>query len=361
MTTDTVGGVWTFTKELTTELLRRGHSVALVTVGPEPSPEQLAFTAACQRKFTGGFTFAMLPAPLEWMPENAAAYDAAQPHLLDLCRMIKPDVLLLSQFCFGALPVSQPKIITAHSDVLSWAEAVGKAPLVQDAWLSAYRTLVQRGLKSADAVIAPTQSMLKDLNRGFTICCRTAVIPNGRSVPATGTRPDRSMQAITAGRLWDEAKNTRLLTEIKSPFPLYIAGDSGSNELHHIGELRFLGKLTEQEMLHHLRASAICICTSLYEPFGLAPLEAALCGCAVLANNIPSLREVWADGALYFHDAGSLSTLLHTLNDDPGQLEAAQMRSRERAAQYTSARMADGYLQLASHLAALHRRAAHAA
>ncbi len=40
MTTDTVGGVWTFTSELTEQLLQRGHEVYLVSFGREPSPEQ---------------------------------------------------------------------------------------------------------------------------------------------------------------------------------------------------------------------------------------------------------------------------------------------------------------------------------
>jgi len=37
-----------------------------------------------------------------------------------------------------------------------------------------------------------------------------------------------------------------------------------------------------------------------YEPFGLAPLEAALSRCAIVANDIPSLREVWGSAAMYF-------------------------------------------------------------
>ena len=46
-----------------------------------------------------------------------------------------------------------------------------------------------------------------------------------------------------------------------------------------------------RELLAH---AAIYIATSKYEPFGLAPLEAALSGCALVANDIPSLAEVLA-------------------------------------------------------------------
>ena len=54
-----------------------------------------------------------------------------------------------------------------------------------------------------------------------------------------------------------------------------------------------LGPLAEEDLLALFQESAIYLCTSRYEPFGLAPLEAALCGCAVVANDIESLREVW--------------------------------------------------------------------
>ena len=64
--------------------------------------------------------------------------------------------------------------------------------------------------------------------------------------------------------------------------------------------------------------AAIYIATSKYEPFGLAPLEAALSRCAIVANDIPSLREVWEDAALYFRkdDARSLREALVRLHGD---------------------------------------------
>ncbi len=89
--------------------------------------------------------------------------------------------------------------------------------------------------------------------------------------------------------------------------------------------------------------SKIYLCTSIYEPFGLAPLEAALCGCAVVANDIPSLREVWSDGALFFNCPESLADVMHTLQD-PDELRQARARSSRRAQWFTAARMTEAYL-----------------
>ena len=94
------------------------------------------------------------------------------------------------------------------------------------------------------------------------------------------------------------------------------------------------------------RGSAIYLCTSRYEPFGLAPVEAALCGCAVLANDLPSLREVWGDAAMYFSGADSLSEWLWRLSDHAGLLREMQHRAMDRAREFTAERMAEGYLQL---------------
>jgi glycogen synthase len=107
-----------------------------------------------------------------------------------------------------------------------------------------------------------------------------------------------------------------------------------------------LGTLGSEELLALFRESAIYICTSRYEPFGLAPLEAALCGCAVLAYDILSLREVWGSAALYFDSGHSLSRLLHDLSNNAASLTAAQERSLARARTFTAERMASGYYQL---------------
>ena len=46
ITADTVGGVWTYTRELACGLLHRGHRVTLVSFGRIPSPAQYFVDAA---------------------------------------------------------------------------------------------------------------------------------------------------------------------------------------------------------------------------------------------------------------------------------------------------------------------------
>lgn len=363
MTTDTVGGVWTFTEELATTLLRQGCAVCIVIVGDSASPAQQSWCDRMQSRWQNRFRYEHVDAPLEWMENNDQAYDKAAPRLLCLIEEFNADLFHSNQFCFGALPVAVPKTITAHSDVFSWAKACRGGALESSNWLTRYSSLVTRGIREANAVAAPTEWMATALANTFRSRQTPTVIPNGRTLPPPVDAGSRTLQAVTAGRLWDEAKNISLLAEVQSPMPILVAGEKrrGSAALKcPLGNAIGLGVLASEALVALFRKSAIYICTSRYEPFGLAPLEAALCGCAVLAYDIPSLREVWGSAALYFDSSHSLTVLLHELNEDPARLDAAQERSIARARTFTAKRMASGYFRLFEEVLGPHREIVYA-
>jgi glycogen synthase len=358
ITTDTVGGVWTYTKELTRGLLARGTAVALVTVGRAPSAEQLQWL----HETSGAFVWEVADVPLEWMSDNGRAYLDAEPVLLRVVSEFEPDLVHSNQFCFGALPLAFPKLLVAHSDVLSWAAACRDHGIQPSPWLDRYCALISAGLQGADALVAPTRWMLDALAANVGVTCATYVVSNGRTIERP--RSKRKLQAVTAGRLWDEAKDLKMLAGADFPFPLLVAGETeyqSSSSPGFPAGTSALGPVAEKDLLSLFAQSAIYLCTSRYEPFGLAPLEAALCGCAVLARDIPSLREVWGSGALYFSDAAGLSHLLHQLARHPVQLWAAQNRSRRRAQKYTAQDMTEQYLSIYQAMLAKFEAPAHVA
>jgi glycosyltransferase involved in cell wall biosynthesis len=83
-----------------------------------------------------------------------------------------------------------------------------------------------------------------------------------------------------------------------------------------------------------------------YEPFGLAALEAGLAGCALVLGDIPTLREVWDDAAVYVDpgDAAGLANEIQALIADSRRRETFGRAAARRAATFTPARMAAGYL-----------------
>jgi glycogen synthase len=84
---------------------------------------------------------------------------------------------------------------------------------------------------------------------------------------------------------------------------------------------------------------------AVYEPFGLAPLEAALAGAALVLSDIPSLREVWNDAAIYVppRDPSALADAVNSLIRQPQRRAACADAARHRAACYTAQRMARSY------------------
>ncbi len=349
MTTDTVGGVWTFSKELAAGLLQRGHAVALVSLGRAPSPEQLTWCSRVTEKYAERFLYESSCAPLEWMNSNDTAYAEAEPLLLRVAERFVPNLLHSNQFCSGRLPLELPKIVTAHSDVFSWAAACRPNGLQPSPWLDQYRSLVETGLEGVDAMVAPTRSTLYAMATHFSVLPPSHVILNGRSLPAVTEEEPRKLQAVSVGRLWDEAKHIALLEEVQAPFPIFAVGEQRYEEAaapEHSGCFELIEPLAEDELLRLFRQSSIYLATSIYEPFGLAPLEAALCGCAIVANDILSLREVWGEGAIYFQGSAEMTQLLHTLQASPDTLRDARQRSYERALQLSGGRMTEAYVAL---------------
>ena len=346
LTTDTVGGVWTFTRELAAGLLQRGHAVALVSLGRMPSAAQQDWAVEMQRRYGAKFQCEASEVPLEWMEGNDTAYSGAEGLLLKMAYDFNAEVVHASQFCFGALPVRVPKVLTAHSDVLSWAEACKPGGMKESHWLRRYRELVTAGLVGADVVVAPTYWMREALQRHFPASAAARVILNGRS-QATGARCEtRRLQAVTVGRIWDQAKGLAVLHEVEVCMPVLVVGEAcfEGERAPELGTVEFLGRLDEDEVHEVLRTSSVYLATSIYEPFGLAPLEAALCGCGVVARDLPSLREVWGDAAVYFTDGGRLGEVLLRLRDSPTELEALKGRSKTRALELSADRMVDGYI-----------------
>lgn len=353
LTTDTIGGVWTFTRDLTEGLLERGHHVQLASLGREPSNEQSSWAASIKERAPDRFTYHPSSFGLEWQQDNGGAYLDAEAWLVGLAQAFSPDVLHVSQFCFGCLPVQAPVLITAHSDILSWGKAC-RPPhgLEPSPWRDRYIALASAGLAQATAVAAPTRWMLEALQEHFSMPHMTVVVPNGRPVlrPSGSTR---KLQAISAGRLWDEAKNMAVLLQVRSPMPILIAGETTHDGAYapDLGPaVELLGPLRQSALFKHLNESSIYIAPAVYEPFGLAVLEAGLCGCALLLNDLPSFREIWSDSALYFQSAEELSALLAKLAASPALLAQQRDLAYRQSLFYSADRMVDAYLSLYSQM-----------
>jgi glycosyltransferase involved in cell wall biosynthesis len=165
---------------------------------------------------------------------------------------------------------------------------------------------------------------------------------------------DKEPFILAAGRLWDEAKNVRLLAGIAGEldWPVRIAGASHFPGRSEIGTLSTtaerIGDLDRPQLLNTMRDAAIFAACPLYEPFGLTILEAAANGCALVLSDIPTLRELW-DGAAIFanpRDPASFRDALQRVCKSTHLRNRLQAASKRRANLYGIAATADGYFAL---------------
>lgn len=342
MTADAVGGVWSYALELCRSLGQAGVDVALATMGPPPTPEQRVAT-----RMLGNVTLHESTYRLEWMEEPWEDVARAGDWLLALEREFGPDIVHLNGYAHATLAWRAPRLVVGHSCVLSWWHAVHgtAAPATWDR----YREAVAQGLRAADLVIAPTAAMLRALEQHYGIAGGT-VISNGREPGEVGPTTWKEECALCVGRLWDAAKNVRALVDIapRLPWPVRVAGDvvgpDGSPAA--LASVELLGRRTPAQLADDYARAAIYVLPAYYEPFGLSALEAALAGCALVLGDIPSLREVWDDAALFVapDDRAGLRAAVEDLIRAPAQRDQLASRARARAIRYSAARMCDRYL-----------------
>jgi glycosyltransferase involved in cell wall biosynthesis len=332
MTADAVGGVWTYALELAAAL---GADVHLAVMGPAPDAARRA-----QAADVPGVTLHHGDFRLEWMDEPWDDVARAGEWLARLGRRLAPDVVHLNGYAHGALSWRAPAVVVAHSCVCSWWRAVrgGDAP---PAW-DRYRAAVRAGLAAADLVVAPTRAMGDALHEHYGAPVGVRVVPNGRA-PIAAPGPKEPL-VLTAGRLWDEAKNVAAVAEAGrgAPWRTAVAGDGAVDPAAHVEALGFLAPAA---LGAWMARAAVYALPARYEPFGLSALEAAHAGCALVLGDVPSLREVWGDAARYVppDDVDALRAEIAGLMDDEPARAGLAERARRRARSYTPARMADGY------------------
>lgn len=347
LTTDLVGGVWSYTVTLANALAARGHAVLVAVIGE--------MEASRAGELLPEIRVVAKPLRLEWMPGGNADQAAGAEWLAALASDSGADLIHLSQHSYAAFPLGAPTLVVGHSDVLSWWSEVRGTPAPAE-W-ETYAAGVRSGLEGANLVVTPSRYQSDLLARHYG---RGAdrVIPNGVGFPPPDERREEPHDdsILTAGRAWDPAKDVETLDGalgilgVDAP-PAVLLGDTVDPQGGEVS-FRFLraeGRRPSAEVRERMRRSALYVAASRYEPFGLAPLEAALEGCALLLSDIGSFRELWDGCAAFFPpgDARALAAEIRRLGGDPHRRhELAGAAGRRACERFSVERMTDEYLDL---------------
>lgn len=345
MTADTLGGVWTYSLELANALANWNIEIFLATMGRKLSEHQWAAANKIENLHIIESDF-----KVEWMNDPWQDVEEAGKWLLDLEQQVQPHLIHLNNYAHGDLPWNAPVLMTAHSDVFSWhAYVKNKRP--DRNWFT-YHKWVENGLKAADHVVAITKSVEKDLKAQYYYATPTSVIHNGLSSEGFA-KSNKENFVLSVGRIWDEAKNFRTLNEAARfcSVPIAVAGENRHPETGNKTEfehLYFTGNLERDKLSHYMGRAAVYCLPAAYEPFGYTPLEAALCGCALVLSDLESLNEIWQEAAIYFNpeDPLELADQLKRVIADKSLRSQLATRAMKRAKTLSATNMAANYMKL---------------
>lgn len=344
LTTDAVGGVWQYTLEVARACLAADIEPVLAVMGPPPDHDQRR-----QAQAIGDVPLLHLEAPLDWLATKPDELAAAGDRLLDVAADVAPDAVHLAGACHAAREWGVPVVATVHSCLLTWWAAMRREP-PPDEW-RAYGEAMARGLKRADAIIAPSAAYAQALKEVYGPLAKLYVVHNGRE-PKGYSPGIKQPFALAAGRFWDEAKNLAGLdaAAIRMQTRLYVAGPLVGPQGQEVAVSRAqaLGPLTDGELCERMSQAAIFVSSSRFEPFGLAVLEAAYCKCALVLSDIPTFRELWSGAAIFMDpdDATGVAIAVDTLISAPEECKRLGARARRRAQRYTAERMGARTLQI---------------
>lgn len=171
-------------------------------------------------------------------------------------------------------------------------------------------------------------------------------LEHGRYLLSVGTlEPRKNMQATVAAY-------ASLPVAVRERHPLVLAGMKGwrTSKLEQLleplerqGHVRILGYLEREELATVTAGALAMVYPSVYEGFGLPPLEAMGCAVPAITSNVSSLPEVVGDTGLTVHpdDHEALACAMLTLTQDASLRASLSAKAYARATTFTWTRCVD--------------------
>jgi glycosyltransferase involved in cell wall biosynthesis len=262
------------------------------------------------------------------------------------------DALLVQ---YTAPPVVPCPIVTVVHDVAFEVYPEFSRPL-ERLWI---RRTVPFTMRRAAAVVTVSEFSRDEIVRVFGVPRgRIVVAHDGVGPPFTdgaeGTSPVEPPFFLTVGNLQPRKNVATLIRGYRLavgrrpdlPERLVVVGQAKfatealreeAEELRRAGRVVFTGYIGDEELLGLLRAATAFVYPSVYEGFGLPPIEAMAVGTPAAVSEIPVTREVCGDAALRVAptDPEAWATALIRLSDDEDLRRTLIDAGRDRAARYT--------------------------
>ncbi|MGY8526622.1 glycosyltransferase family 4 protein [Paracidovorax citrulli] len=260
-----------------------------------------------------------------------------------------------------------PVVITAHD--ISWVRHPDYHPAAR---LTLMRTHFPAALERADRVIVVSDFVRRELLECFPVRSdKIDVVYNGVSADfkpksAAQTAPVLARHGLEYGKYLvavgtlEPRKNlsTVLAAHAKLPaamqreYPLVLIGVNGwlNDELHadlrqpvQQGTARLLGYVPDEDLPALVAGACTLLYPSVYEGFGLPPLEAMACGVPVVASTADAVQEVVGDAGLLNAalDVDAFADSMRRVIEDPALRAQLAEKGLARAARFSWDRCVD--------------------
>ena len=238
-----------------------------------------------------------------------------QWHVPIVLRRERPDVYHSPHYVLPAAVMS-PSVVTIHDCIhLMFPQYLPN----RRSYLYA-RTMMWAAAKRADAILTVSEASKRDILRFFDVKPEKVVVVHN------------AIDEIRRGD-FEEMKLLILGDEISKMPALRRAVHQ-----HHLHKhVRFLGYVADETLASLYRLAAVFVFPSIYEGFGLPPLEAMACGAPVVTSNVSSLPEVTGDAAVLVdpHDTSSIVQGVRRVLSDPVFANQLRQRGPVRARQFS--------------------------
>jgi glycosyltransferase involved in cell wall biosynthesis len=196
--------------------------------------------------------------------------------------------------------------------------------------------MVPRFLNTAARIVTVSEATRNDVLQFYHLDpARVTVVYNGldwdrlAALPSTSDEPGQSPYLVYVGNLHPHKNLQRFIeafarSRSAGGYQLYLVGRKDRRfypgllqraaSLGVNDRVRFLGYLDNERVWTLIKRARALVFPSLYEGFGLPPLEAMALGTPVLASRIPSVEEV-CEGAVSYIDPLSVADMTRGLDE----------------------------------------------
>lgn len=218
---------------------------------------------------------------------------------------------LLFNFCNCAPLVKKNQIVTIH-DVAVCAVPYAYSKLFRIWYKFMYRVLTSRLKK----IFTVSEFSKKELNKYFNISLGKIEVTYNGIDHMKNVQPNENIFSkfsieknnyVLAVSSLNPSKNFKLILEtakISPEFNFVIAGGTNSTVFKEQGleitsNVKFIGYVSDEELVALYKYASCFVYPSIYEGFGIPPLEAMYFNCPVILSNIEVFKEIYMDSVLY--------------------------------------------------------------